>query len=92
MNAGVLRPRIAMRASTRCVGEDPAMRRNPIVPSLALLCLLLLGCAESVSDTPSTDTPSRQPPPFNRTVSWYDDYTMSAKACWRTNSQPPNCP
>ena len=92
MNAGVLRPRIAMRASTRCVGEDPAMRRNPIVPSFALLCLLLLGCAESVSDTPSTDTPSRQPPPFNRTVSWYDDYTMSAKACWRTNSQPPNCP
>jgi hypothetical protein len=63
------------------------MRRDLSVPSLALLCLLLLGCAESASDQSSS-----RPPPFNRTVSWYDDYTMSAKACWRTNSQPPNCP
>ncbi len=65
------------------------MIRNPGL--LPLLCLLLMGCAESVSDTPSPSMPPR-PPPFNRTVSWYDDYTMSAKACWRTNSQPPNCP
>jgi hypothetical protein len=45
-----------------------------------------------VSDAPNAGAPSRKPPPFNRTVSWYDDYTLSAKACWRTNSQPPNCP
>jgi hypothetical protein len=63
------------------------MRRDPFVLSLALLCLLLLGCAES-----ALDQPSYHPPPFNRTVSWYDDYTLSAKACWRTNSQPPDCP
>ena len=63
------------------------MRRVQSVSSLALLCLLLLGCAESASDQRSY-----HPPPFNRTVNWYDDYTMSAKACWRTNSQPPDCP
>jgi hypothetical protein len=54
----------------------------------ALLYLFLAGCAAP----PSDDSPSHRPPPFNRTVSWYDDYTMSAQACWRTNSQPPNCP
>jgi hypothetical protein len=68
------------------------MIRDPRLLVLPLLFLLLLGCAGSVSDTPSADAPSRKPPPFNRTVSWYDDYTLSAKACWRTNSQPPNCP
>jgi hypothetical protein len=74
------------------IGEDKAMIRDPRLLVLPLLFLLLLGCAGSVSDTPSADAPSRKPPPFNRTVSWYDDYTLSAKACWRTNSQPPNCP
>jgi hypothetical protein len=68
------------------------MIRDPRFLALPLLCLLLLGCAGSVSDAPNAGAASRKPPPFNRTVSWYDDYTLSAKACWRTKSQPPNCP
>jgi hypothetical protein len=55
---------------------------------LMLFCLLSAGCASA----PAGDTAGVHPPPFNRTVSWYDDYTLSAQACWRTNSQPPNCP
>ena len=62
------------------------MPRDPFVLSLALLCLLL-GCAEL-----ALDQPSYHPPPFNRTVSWYDDYRPSAKACPPTNSQPLHCP
>lgn len=64
------------------------MRRARPAPIVVLLCLLATGCANA----PSGDAPNSHPPPFNRTVSWYDDYTMSAQACWRTNSQPPNCP
>jgi hypothetical protein len=66
------------------------MRPARPVSSFAVLCLLLAGCADNTSTTASP--PRNRPPPFNRTVSWYDDYTMSSQACWRTRTPMPSCP
>ena len=63
------------------------MRTSVFVAFLCLLAPLLMSCAGSVGDTRD-----QHPPPFNKAVNWYDDYTLSANACWRTNSIAPNCP
>jgi len=65
------------------------MRQARAGPSYALLCLLLAGCADTSS---TASLPRNRPPPFNRTVSWFDDYTMSANACWRTRTSMASCP
>jgi hypothetical protein len=66
------------------------MRPARPVSSFVVLCLLLAGCTDTTSSTASL--PRNRPPPFNRTVSWFDDYTMSSQACWRTRTPMPSCP
>ena len=67
------------------------MRPARPVSSFAVLCLLLAGCTTDKTST-TASLPRNRPPPFNRTVSWYDDYTMSSQACWRTRTPMPSCP